>query len=189
MKPTMTKTQNIENVRMCRRGTKAIYFDRVTGKEIKNFVHPEHTFIPEEYFPRKTDLYYVTERHNPQLGVYYIANGRMSKTDANAKTNTVYGRNYIHSYATEKEYKTAIINLQLEGSRVQNVPHLPEVGKDYTLTVKNNAYWSSMNGTTVRVLAFPYTENGYENIPGAVLVAPIGGGLEFIVDLGSIKKV
>lgn len=52
-------------------------------------------------------LYYIKERHNPQLGVYFIACGQMTKKAAKAAENAIYGYNVMRSFDTQEEYEAA----------------------------------------------------------------------------------
>lgn len=63
--------------------------------------------------------FWIKERHNPQLGVYYVACGQMSKTEAKKHEASLYGSNVMHSFATEEEYYTEIDALKAAGERVQ----------------------------------------------------------------------
>lgn len=61
--------------------------------------------------------FYIKERHNPQLGVYYVAEGQLTKKEANKKESPLYGENYMLPYDTESEYKIAIADLKAKGER------------------------------------------------------------------------
>jgi hypothetical protein len=62
--------------------------------------------------------YYIKERHNPQLGVYYALMGQMSKTAAKKYEHSLYGDNYMIGYDTEGEYLEAIEKLKSNGSKI-----------------------------------------------------------------------
>lgn len=47
--------------------------------------------------------YYIKERHNPQIGIYYVAMGPMSVKEAQSRENTLYGNNIMRGYGL-KEY-------------------------------------------------------------------------------------
>lgn len=47
--------------------------------------------------------YYIKERHNPQLGVYYVALGQLSKKEVGRKERASYGMNVVTGY-TKAEY-------------------------------------------------------------------------------------
>lgn len=63
--------------------------------------------------------YLITERHNPQLGVYYVKRGRVSNREAARKDRSIYGSNFKHVFATEQEYIAEIDRLITEGARIQ----------------------------------------------------------------------
>ena len=63
--------------------------------------------------------FYIIERHNPQLGVYYIKAGQLTKKDAKARGNSIYGTNVMLEYPSEAEYNEAIEKLKKEGNRLQ----------------------------------------------------------------------
>ena len=63
--------------------------------------------------------YYIKERHNPQLGVYYKAEGKLSKKRSKEKEGSLYGHNFMFEYDTEEEYEQAIRTLKERGERVQ----------------------------------------------------------------------
>jgi hypothetical protein len=64
--------------------------------------------------------FYLKERHNPQFkNPYYVACGQLTKKDAKAKENSLYGDNFMIAYETEKEYNDAIEKLKANGQRVQ----------------------------------------------------------------------
>lgn len=53
--------------------------------------------------------YWIKERHNPQFKKpYYHAYGQLTKKEARAKENTLYGHNVMLEYKTEQEYIDAI---------------------------------------------------------------------------------
>ena len=64
-------------------------------------------------------LFYILERHNPQLGVYYVAKGKLFKKEAAAYSNAGYGSNYMRSFETEEKYLQEIENLIAQGHRVR----------------------------------------------------------------------
>jgi hypothetical protein len=65
-------------------------------------------------------LYYIKERHNPQLGIYYVAKGQMTKKEARSIGScSVYGYNIMLAFETEKEYLAALAGLRKDGQRVQ----------------------------------------------------------------------
>ena len=66
--------------------------------------------------------YYIKERHNPQIGIYYSPQGQLSKAEAMWREQSLYGDNIMHAFPTEAEYKARIAELQAKGERV--VPSL-----------------------------------------------------------------
>ena len=64
-------------------------------------------------------LFYIKERHNPQIGVYYVLMGQLSKDEAKANENSIYGHNVVLSFSTEKLYNDRIEQLRKEGARIQ----------------------------------------------------------------------
>ncbi len=63
--------------------------------------------------------YYIGKRLNPQLSeAYYIAYGKMSKKDAKAVENCLYGSCYLTPYNTVEEYNAEIERLKNLGKRV-----------------------------------------------------------------------
>lgn len=63
--------------------------------------------------------YWIKERHNPQLGIYYVACGQLSKTEAKRAESPLYGDNYMLSYDTEEAYLARLAELREKGERVQ----------------------------------------------------------------------
>lgn len=64
-------------------------------------------------------LYWIKERDNPQLGVYYVAMGQMSKREAMRGERALYGANTMHSYETEQAYLNMLQKLRDSGEKVQ----------------------------------------------------------------------
>lgn len=62
--------------------------------------------------------YYIKERNNPQIGVYYIACGQLTAKEAKTKESSLYGFNFMHSFNTDKEYLAEINRLQNDGYSV-----------------------------------------------------------------------
>lgn len=64
-------------------------------------------------------MYYIKERHNPQIGSYYIALGKMTaKAAKKAEQGGGYGTNYMHKFRTRAEYEAEIQSLVEDGQRV-----------------------------------------------------------------------
>lgn len=66
----------------------------------------------------KSLSYWIKERYNPQLGVYYVAYGQISVRMAKAAEKARYGVNTMHRYGTKEEYIKAINALEDKGERV-----------------------------------------------------------------------
>ena len=62
--------------------------------------------------------WYILERHNPQLGIYYVGEGQMTRKDAKARERSIYGHNYMHGYDTEDAYKAELKRLRESGQKV-----------------------------------------------------------------------
>ena len=62
--------------------------------------------------------FYIKERHNPQLGVYYVKMGQMSVKEAKANERSIYGTNYMRPYPNEAEYNAAVAQLESEGHKL-----------------------------------------------------------------------
>ena len=62
--------------------------------------------------------FWLKERHNPQLGVYWVTMGNITLEKARAHENAMYGTNYMHKFSTEKEYEEKIAQLIANGERV-----------------------------------------------------------------------
>lgn len=67
--------------------------------------------------------WYIKERHNPQLGIYYVPMGQRTKTEAKAYERSIYGDNYMLSFDTQKEYESKLQDLKAQGEKVQEVQH------------------------------------------------------------------
>jgi len=65
--------------------------------------------------------FWIKERHNSQLGVYYVAYGNtLSVKDANAmESGSLYGDNYMHRFDTEEDYKKELERLRCAGKRIR----------------------------------------------------------------------
>ena len=66
----------------------------------------------------KPKSYWIKERHNPQLGVYYVKMGRITQKEATRYTHTAYGTNIMHKYDSDEAYISAIAQLIRDGHRV-----------------------------------------------------------------------
>ena len=66
----------------------------------------------------KQKPYWIKQRYNPQLGTYYIACGKLSKTMAMAFEKSLYGENTMHQFDTETEYPARLAELRASGETV-----------------------------------------------------------------------
>lgn len=67
-------------------------------------------------------LWWIKERHNPQIGTYYVAYGQRSKTEAKMFERPVYGSNIMHPFKNEADYKKRLDELIKQGQEVQDYP-------------------------------------------------------------------
>lgn len=63
--------------------------------------------------------YVIKERHNPQLGVYFVAMGCISNARAKGRGKCLYGSDIMHAFDTRKEYELELQRLRESGERVQ----------------------------------------------------------------------
>lgn len=64
--------------------------------------------------------WWIKQRRNPQLGVYYVGMGLMSKTAAMKwEKGTLYSSNTMLRFDTEAEYLAKLKELKSEGKDVQ----------------------------------------------------------------------
>ena len=61
--------------------------------------------------------YWIKERHNPQLGIYYACLGNITTKEAKKYENSLYGTNYMHKFETKKEYEAEIERLKANGEK------------------------------------------------------------------------
>lgn len=67
----------------------------------------------------KAKLFYIGTRYNPQFNKpYYVAFGRLSKTEASRKEQCTYGSMFVNSYGTQEEYDAEIERLLAAGYSV-----------------------------------------------------------------------
>ena len=65
-------------------------------------------------------FFWIKQRHNPQLGTYYVGYGRITTKEALRMENgSLYGSNVMHKYTSEGEYMAKIESLKASGERVQ----------------------------------------------------------------------
>mgnify|MGYP001588453133 FL=1 len=66
--------------------------------------------------------FWIKERHNPQLGVYFVAMGQITTKDArNYETRSSYGDNYMHRFTSKEVYEKRLAELKAKGERVQSI--------------------------------------------------------------------
>ena len=70
----------------------------------------------------KTKPYWIKERHNPQLGVYYVGCGQMTARDAKRHESPIYGDNIMHEYRSRADYAAKLEELQKRGEKVHHDP-------------------------------------------------------------------
>jgi hypothetical protein len=68
---------------------------------------------------KKTNPFWIKERHNPQLRVYYVGMGQLSVAAAKRHTKALYGHNYMLRFDTEADYQEKLNSLRKEGQRVE----------------------------------------------------------------------
>lgn len=67
---------------------------------------------------KKSEYYWIKERYNPQLGIYYARCGNLSIKEAKQAEKTVYGSNRMIRFNSEKEYLKEIERIEGEGKSV-----------------------------------------------------------------------
>lgn len=67
----------------------------------------------------KPRYYWIKERHNPQLGIYYVACGNLSIKNAMKMECGIYGNNIMTKFASEAAYNNALQKLKDQGKPVQ----------------------------------------------------------------------
>ena len=67
---------------------------------------------------KRVKFYWIKERHNPQLGVYYVRMGQISVREANQHDNPLYGHNILHRYETQEQYDAELARLEREGCSI-----------------------------------------------------------------------
>lgn len=60
----------------------------------------------------KEHPYWIKERHNPQLGIYYVGLGQMSRTAARKHERPMYGDNVMIQCDTLAEYQAKLEQLK-----------------------------------------------------------------------------
>jgi len=68
----------------------------------------------------KPKYHWIKERHNPQLGTYYVKCGPMTVREAKSyEGSRGYGSNRMLRFASEEEYHAKINELHAAGKPVQ----------------------------------------------------------------------
>ena len=65
--------------------------------------------------------YWLRERHNPQLGTYYVAHGKITLQEAREYAIPLYGTNKMHKFRTKEAYEAEIEMLKSQGKRVEYI--------------------------------------------------------------------
>ena len=60
--------------------------------------------------------FWIKRRHNPQLGVYHVAMGRLSLKSARVHEHPLYGDNEMIRFDDENAYNQRLKELKEEGS-------------------------------------------------------------------------
>jgi len=63
--------------------------------------------------------FWIKERHNPQLGVYYVACGQLTKVEARKQEKPIYGDNVMHEFETQRAYELRLAELRKEGHKIK----------------------------------------------------------------------
>lgn len=63
--------------------------------------------------------FYIKERRNPQIGVYYVACGQLTKAKAKQAERSIYGDNFMLAFDTESAYLDCLSELRASGKHVQ----------------------------------------------------------------------
>jgi len=62
----------------------------------------------------KAKYWWIKERDNPQLGVYYRGCGNMTVNEARQYESPLYGHNIMHRFDNEAAYKARCIELKVK---------------------------------------------------------------------------
>ncbi len=65
----------------------------------------------------KPKFWWIKERYNPQLGVYYVPCGQLTISEARRKENSLYGTNCMKRFETEEKYLAEVMKLKKQGKR------------------------------------------------------------------------
>ena len=67
----------------------------------------------------KPKNWWIKERYNPQLGVYYVAIGLLSIAAAKRAEKSLYGANIMHRYESVEAYEARLAELRANGKLVR----------------------------------------------------------------------
>ena len=59
----------------------------------------------------KPKFWWIKQRHNPQLGVYYVGLGNLSVKEALKHENSLYGSNVILKFNSQEDYESKLIEV------------------------------------------------------------------------------
>jgi hypothetical protein len=62
--------------------------------------------------------FWIKERHNPQLGVYYVPMGNLTVKEAKKHESPIYGTNYMNRFNSQEAYEMELARLRAEGKKV-----------------------------------------------------------------------
>ena len=68
----------------------------------------------------KPKSYWIKQRFNPQLGVYYVACGQISVREAKRLERTLYGDNVMLRFSSEDEYNKKLSELRDSGEKIHS---------------------------------------------------------------------
>jgi len=75
--------------------------------------------MTEKIKKRLGKYWYIKERHNPNIGIYYIPMGRLTKAQAEKHISPLFGMNTMLRYKTDEEYRKALAEYGIEGKTVK----------------------------------------------------------------------
>lgn len=68
---------------------------------------------------KRIKKWWILRRDNPQLGVYYMGLGQLSKTEARARESTLYGYNSVMPFDSKHDYLAKLAELENTGECVR----------------------------------------------------------------------
>lgn len=66
----------------------------------------------------KSKYFWIKERHNPQLGKYYVPCGNLPVKEAKKKEKSLHGNNFMLRFPSEEAYRAELKRLCEAGERV-----------------------------------------------------------------------